>query len=235
MVLEKDTDYERYRRLRAVSTKINTELSRLLNKKEIYRCAKDLGRLKKNTLVLNNEDDLSTLMDYCIHNPSGKRSCIDGYIERSSFEPVSDEMMLLKALRESFFSILQVNSTEKGYLCHVDDILRKQNIILLDIGLGSSAPPGMLVAARLIKMPAAHYYMTTGAPMLIREPHAIGAVATTLRAFTRSIDSGYLSQTQANAIGKRVTRAVLRQENENSRLVAPEEVERVLHKSNSEG
>jgi hypothetical protein len=235
MVIEKDTDYERYIRLRAVNKKINAELPGFLHKNEISRCAKDLGCLQKKTLVLNSEDDLSVLMDYCIHNPSGKKSCIDSYIERSSFEPVSDEMMLLKALRESFFSILQVNSTEKGYLCHVEDILRGQNITLLDIGLGSSAPPGTLVAARLIKMPASRYYMTTGAPMLIREPHAIGAVATTLRAFTRSIDSGYLSQTQANAIGKRVTRAVLRQENENTRLVAPEEVERVLHKSNSEG
>jgi hypothetical protein len=234
-VLEKDADYERYRRLRAVNKKINAELSGLLHKNGIYRCAKDLGRLKKNTLVLNNEDDLSTLMDYCIHNPSGKRSCIDSYIERSSFEPVSDEMMLLKALRESFFSILQVNSTEKGYLCHVDDILRKQNIILLDIGLGSSAPPGTLVAARLIKMPVAHYYMTTGAPMLIREKYAIDTVAATLRTFARAIDSGNLSKTQANAIGKRVTRALLEQENENSRLADPEEVERVLHKSNSEG
>jgi hypothetical protein len=232
MVLEKDTDYERYIRLRAVNKKINTELPRLLPKKEIFRCAKDLGRLRKKTLVLNNEDDLSVLMDYCIHNLSDKRSCIDVYIERSSFEPVSDEMMMLKALRESFFSIFQVNGTEKGYLCHVEDILREQTIELLDVGLGSSAPPGTLVAARLIKMPATHYYMTTGAPMLVREKYAIDAVAATLRTFTRAIDSGNLSQTQANAIGKRVTRVLLQQENENTRLADPEEFERALRRSN---
>jgi hypothetical protein len=90
----------------------------------------------------------------------------------------------------------------------------------------------MLVAARLIKMPATRYYMTTGAPMLIREQHTVDEVAMILRIFSRSIESGNLSQTQAHAIGKGVTRAVLRQVNENSRLVDPEDVERVLHKSN---
>ncbi len=232
MVLEKDTDYERYMRLRTVNMNINSELTRLLHKKEISRCAKELGLLRKKTMVFNNEDDLSVLMDYCIHNPSGKKSCIDVYLERSSFDPVSDEMMMLKALRESFFSIYQVNWTEKGYLCHVEDILREQNIELIDVGLGSSAPPGMLVAARLIKMPATRCYMTTGAPMLIREQHAIDAVAATLRAFARAIDGGNLSQTQANAIGKRVTRALLRQENENTRLADPKEFEQVLRRSN---
>jgi hypothetical protein len=79
IVLEKNTDYEHYRRLRAVNKKINAELSRLLHKNEIYRCAKDLRDLQKKTLVLNNEDDLSVLMHYYIHNPSGKKSCIDIY------------------------------------------------------------------------------------------------------------------------------------------------------------
>ena len=118
MYLENDNDdYVRYKRLRAVSKELNSKLTQCLHKKELYRGAKDLGLLRKKTLVFNSVDHASVLMDYCIHNPSGKKSCIDLYIEQSSLEQVSDEMMMLKALRESFFSIIQVHRTEKGYLC----------------------------------------------------------------------------------------------------------------------
>jgi hypothetical protein len=228
MLVEKDVDYERYIRLRAVSKKLNLELTRRLQKKEIYRCGKDLGLLSKKTLVFSSEDDVGFLMDYCIHNPSGKKSCIDVYIEQSSFEQVSDEMMMLKALRGSFFSIFHVNRTGKGYLCYAEDILRQQNIALIDVGFGSSAVPGILIAARLMTMPASNYYMTTGAPMRIQEKWALDAVETSLRKFTHPIESGNLSNTQANSLGKQVIRLLLQQDNENTRLADPEEHEQAL-------
>jgi hypothetical protein len=124
---------------------LNSKLTQHLDKKEIYRDAKDLGLLRKKTLVFNSVDHASVLMDYCIHNPSGKKSCIDLYIEQSSLEQVSDEMMMLKALRESVFSIVQVHRTENGYLCYVGDVLQDQDIVLADVGLGSSSAPGILV------------------------------------------------------------------------------------------
>ena len=228
MLVEKDADYERYIRLRAVSKKLNLELTRRLQKKEIYRCGKDLGLLRNKTLVFSSEDDVGVLMDYCINNSSGKKSCIGLYIEQSSFEQASDEMMMLKALRESFFSICQVHRTEKGYLCYAEDILRQQSVALTDVGFGSSAVPGVLIAARLMKMPASNYYMTTGAPVPIREKWAIDAVGTILRKFTRPIESGNLSNTQANSLGKQVIRLLLRQDNENTRLADPEEHEQAL-------
>lgn len=231
MLVKKDADYERYLRLRAVGKKLNSELIRLLQKKDIHRCGKDLGLLKKNTLIFDSEDNLPILMDYCIHNPSGKKSCIDVYIEQSSLEQVSDEMMMLKAFRESFFSICQVNRTEKGDLCYVEDILRRQHIVLMDVGLGSSAVPGILIAARLMKMPSSNYYMTTGAPVPIQEKQAIDAVETILRKFIHPIESGNLSHTQANSLGKQVIRLLLRQDNENTRLADPEEHEQALRKS----
>ena len=195
MLIEKDAEYERYKRLRAVGKNLNSELTRGLQKRDINRCGKELGLLKKNTLVFEDEDDVAVLMDYCINNPSGKKSCIDLYIEQSSLEPVSDEMMLLKALRESFFSLFMVNRTEKGYLCHGVDILRRQDIRLMDLGLGSTAIPKTLVAARLMKMPASDYYMTTGAPIGIQNKQSIEVVGWVLRKFIQPIESGNLSRT----------------------------------------
>ncbi len=209
MSVEKDADYERYLRLRDVSRKLTLELSRHIQKKEIHRCGKDLGLLRKKTLVCNSEDDVGVLMDYCIHNPARKNSCIDDYIEQSTFEQVSDEMMMLKALGISYFSIFQVNRTQKDYLCYAKDILRQQQILLIDVGLGSSATPGILIAARLMKMPASNYYMTTGAPVAIREKWAIDAVETIMRKYSQPTESGNLSHTQANSLGKQVLRLLL--------------------------
>ncbi len=235
MVIENDAEYKRYKRLHAVGEKLNSELVRLLQKKDIHRCGKDLGLLKKGTLVFENEDDLGVLMDYCINNPSGKKSCIDLYIEQSSLEPISDEMLLLKALRESFFSLFMVNRTEKDYLCHVVDILRRQDIRLMDLGLGSTAIPKTLVAARLMKMPASDYYITTGAPIGVRDKQSIDVVEWVLSKFTQSIESGNLSRTQANSIGKQVTRALLRVKSKNMILGDPEEHEEALRSGSLKG
>ena len=231
MQLENDEDYERYKRLRAVSKKLNSELVQHIRKKELYRCAKDLGLLRKKSLVLNREDDVNVLMDYCIHNPCGKKSCIDIYIEQSSLGEVSDEMMMLKALRESFFSIIQVRSTEKGYLCHADDILRPQDIVLADVGLGSSSEAGVLIAARFMKVPASKYFMTTGAPMQIRDKWALDAIDAVLGKYIEPIESGSLSTTQSNSLGKQVIRLLLQQNNGNIRTADPEAHEEVLRKS----
>ena len=56
MLVKKDADYERYLRLRAVGKKLNSELIRRVQKKDIHRCGKDLGLLKKNTLIFQKID-----------------------------------------------------------------------------------------------------------------------------------------------------------------------------------
>ena len=233
MFVEKDAEYERYIRFRAVSQKLSSELTRRLQKKEIYRCGKDLGLLRKKTLVLSSDDDVGFLMDYCIHNPCRKKSCIDVYIEQSSVEQESDDMMMLLALRESFFSIIQMNASEKGYHCYVEDILRQQDLALIDVGFATSAVPGVLIAARLMKMPASNFYMTTGAPMRIQENWALDAVATILRKFAHPIESGSLSNTQANSIGKQVLRLLLQQDNSNMILADPAVHEETLSELSS--
>jgi len=235
MLIEKDADYERYKRLRAVSRKLNSELTSRLRKKDINRCGKDLGILRRNTLVFDHEDDLGTLMDYCIHNPYDKKSCIDLYIEQSSFDPASDEMLLLNALSESFFSIFQVKRTGKGYLCYGEEILRQKEIILIDLGFGSTAIPGIVIAARLMKMPARDYYMTTGAPIAVQEERAMDLIEAVLRKFSEAMKSGNLSQTQANSIGKQVIRSLLRVRSENTILAFPEEHEQALSEPNVKG
>lgn len=53
MLVKKDADYERYPRFRAVGKELSLELVHRLQKKDIHRCAKDLGLLKKNILAHN--------------------------------------------------------------------------------------------------------------------------------------------------------------------------------------
>ncbi|MEA3411516.1 MAG: hypothetical protein U9R74_08245 [Pseudomonadota bacterium] len=231
MLLDTDEVYERYLRFRAVGKKLHTELVPLLRRKEIFRCAKELGLLRKKTLIFADENDLSVLMDYCIHNPSGGKSCIDIHIERSSPEPDSDEMMSLLALRESFFSILRLTGIEKGFLCHATDFLRSRNIVLIDVGFGATGQPGVMLSTQLKRLPGTEYYMTTGAPMLISESHAIDELNTILMTFREPISNGSLSRAQSAYICKRATRSLLRQDNSGLMLADPDMNEGALQGS----
>jgi hypothetical protein len=64
--------------------------------------------------------------------------------------------------------------------------------------------------------------------MPIPEDQAIEMV---LRKYSHQIESGNLSHTQANSLGKQVIRLLLRQDNKNARFADPEEHERALSES----
>jgi len=101
--------------------------------------------------------------------------------------------------------------------------------------LNSTAVTGTLVAARLMKIPASECYMTTGAPIGVREKQAIDVVEWVLSKFTQPIESGNLSRTQANSIGKQVTRALLRVKSKNMILGDPEAHEEALRSGSFKG
>ena len=91
----------------------------------------------------------------------------------------------------------------------------------------------MLIATRLMKMPASEYYMTTGAAIPVRGKQAMDVVKAVLRKFSQPIESGNLSQTQANSLGRELIRSLLRVRSENTMLMDPEELEEALRKHGS--
>src|SRR5262245_1072146 len=86
----------RYQQMRQVGMQLNSRLVKMLSKEEIHEGAEKLGLLRKNILVLNNEDEMAVLMDYCLHDVRRQgKNPIERYLVQSPPAPDSDEMVYL--------------------------------------------------------------------------------------------------------------------------------------------
>src|SRR5689334_14334116 len=101
----------RYKHLRQVARHLGTRLVQSLPKSVLEEGGKRLGILKKGVLVLDSEDEIAVLMDYCIYDLRRQgRNAIESYLAESPLAPDSDEMVLLKAMREARYSLLVVEA-----------------------------------------------------------------------------------------------------------------------------
>ncbi len=206
-----DTEFQRYKRFRETAKALNGKLVRQLRSSSLKKCGKDLGIYKNGKFTFGSEDETSILMDYCIHSQRiGKKSLLDIFIEQSSYEALSDEMMILKALSNSYFTVISITATERNYLVHALDILRQQTLTLIDSGLGQTAKPGLLVATRLLRLPAGDYYMTTGAGIPFMSDAALGGLERIIRKYAATPDKGDLSRSQELSLAKQLIRMQLR-------------------------
>lgn len=65
---EREALFEEYRAARMFGLHMNNALVDRLAKDVLHEGARKLGILKKGTLVLETEDEIVVLMDYCIYN-----------------------------------------------------------------------------------------------------------------------------------------------------------------------
>jgi hypothetical protein len=171
----------RYQHLRQIGLQLNNRLVETLSRNVLDEGGKKLGILKKNVLVLDSEDEMAVLMDYCIHNVRRQGvNAIERYLMDSPPSPDSDEMMLLQAMRQARYSLFAVESVEPGVGVHVRDLLGDEPLFLVDVGFSRTAGPGMILAARV--MSPGGIGMTTGAAL------PVGMLSSTERArFVQSI------------------------------------------------
>ena len=105
----------RYQHLRQVALQLNNRLVKLLPKEVLNEGGKKLGILKGNTLVLDTEDMICVLMDYCIYNVRRQGlNAIEQLLAKSPPPPDSDEMVVLKGMKEARYSIFMVEAVERG-------------------------------------------------------------------------------------------------------------------------
>jgi hypothetical protein len=208
---DSDSEYQRYKRFREKGRILFPELVSRLRSAVLKKCGKELGLLKNGALIFGSEAEMSILMDYCIHSQRiGAKSFIDTFIEQSSYEALSDEMMLLKEMSCSHFTVLSVTSTEKKYLLHALDVLRQEGLTLIDSGLGQTVKPGLLLATRLRRLPASDFYMTAGAAIPITSRAALDGVGWVIKKYAPAIESGGLSISQERSFSKQLIRMLLR-------------------------
>jgi SEC-C motif len=152
----------RYQHLRRVGVELNNHLVKRLDKSIFDEGGKKLGMLKRGVLVLDTEDQINVLMDFCLHDlrRDGINE-IERFWRESPPAPDSDEWILIQALRKARYSLYAVESKVPGVGIQIRDLMRDDTQFVMDVGLSRSVRVGSVMAARI--MTPDGIGMTTGA------------------------------------------------------------------------
>ena len=161
----------RYKHLRSVGRDLSNKLVERLSMDVINEGARKLGILQGGTLVFDSEDESCVLMDYCIYNVRRRgRNAVEQYLMDSAPDPDSDEMVCLRAMQKAIYSLFIVESVERGLGMTARDLWSNETMLIVDMGLGSTAKEGVLFASRLLFHDG--FSMTGGAVLPIGVPPA---------------------------------------------------------------
>lgn len=202
----------RYTHLRQVGLELNNRLVEALDRSALDEGGKKLGILKRNVLTLDTEDEIAVLMDYCLHDVRRHgANAVDRYLAETPPAAESDEMVLLQALRQARYSLLVVESAEPRVGVHVRDLLRDEPLFLVDVGLGSTAAAGMVLAGRV--MAPEGIGMTTGAalPVGVLSAAERARLLDGLKATFKGMNFRNLSPEEAGELAATIIRTCLRQ------------------------
>jgi hypothetical protein len=154
----------RYRRLREVGRAVNNTLVERLPRDVLDEGGETLGLLKGNKLILDSEDEIAVLMDFCIHDiRRAGLNAIDHLLVEAPYPPGSDEAICSEALKDARFSLFLVERVEPGLGVWVKDLVREDSRLIIDVNFSRSARLGMVLAFRLIEMEGMS--MTSGAAL----------------------------------------------------------------------
>lgn len=159
-----------YQRLRIRNLHLNTKLTKLLTKEAIETGGKELGILKNGALVFGNMDESSVLMDHCLHTHRINGSTVfEYYLHETRPDPQSEDFLLLNALLKARYSIFQIEAVIAGLGAMTRDLLRGDEVFIVDVGLSATATENLILASRIMA-PTQDFFMTTGAALPITKP-----------------------------------------------------------------
>jgi len=163
---------DRYQRWREVGRDLNLLLVQRLPKDAVPECGKKLGIFKAGTLILNHDDEIAVLYDYCLyHFRRGNKTVIDRYLEQSPPAADSLEMTLLQAMTRVRFSMFRVMAITPRQGAVLRDLVQGDTIDLIDLGLAETGTPGSLLLGRLLPLPGFH--MSSGTLIPVPEPASL--------------------------------------------------------------
>lgn len=159
---------DRYKRFREAGRNLNLTLVKQLPKDAVPECGKKLGISKAGTLILNNDDEIAVLFDYCLyHYRRGNKTVIERYLESP---PAADslEMALLQAMLQARFSAFMIMKITPRQGAVLRDLVQGDTLDLADIGVSETGAPGTVLVGRLLPLP--DFYMSSGALIPLPEP-----------------------------------------------------------------
>jgi hypothetical protein len=155
---------EEYQTYRSVGMDLNTRLVKQLPNAAIEECGKKLGVWKRGTLILGSEEELSVLMDYALfHFSRNGVNTVSRFLKMSPPAESSVEMTLLRAMLKAHYSLFSVKAIQENRGLVLSDLLRDNEIFVIDLSMSRSAIPDTLFMGHVLPMP--HFHMTSGAFM----------------------------------------------------------------------
>lgn len=149
---EDDARLEQYQAFRELGRHYNLGLIKRLPPSALPECSKKLGLSKAGTLILNQDDEIAVLYDYCLHH---HRRAGKNIIERTLGDQTapavgSPERVYLEAMNHAFFSVFQIVEILPQKGARLTDLLTHRTLDIMDLGLSSAGIPGVIVAGRLL-------------------------------------------------------------------------------------
>jgi hypothetical protein len=151
----------RYLRLREISKKIHEEVLNHISGDRLLDHARRIGLAQGKTLFLEDVEEMYYVYDLAVYTaPADRSRAIDRYAKSAKFDAISDERLVLDAMRAARFAILLIERRHDTAGLIATDILRNSKVWLLDVGLESSMDGGELIATRLFS--PGKFSMTAG-------------------------------------------------------------------------
>ena len=142
----------RYRCLRQISKQQHEAVLDLIAADVLLDWARRLELTVGKTVVLENDNEMTLPEDLAIDLPRrGHSHPLERYARLARFTPGSDEAIVLAAMRQARFSLWRIERPHPTTGLILRDLLRGEEIWLVDEAMERNAPPGVAMAARLLQ------------------------------------------------------------------------------------
>jgi hypothetical protein len=164
----------RYQQLRQAGKEVHEHIVKHVTRDDIHAAAQALGVLKRGAVVLDSPEEMTVVIDFCLHNVYRQgHNAVDRLLAEAPYPPGSDHAIFAKALARAWFSCFLLDSLEPGVGVRVHDVGSGESLLIHDINFSQSGEPGLLFASRLIA--PEEILMTTGITLPIGvQPKEVG-------------------------------------------------------------
>jgi len=143
----------RYRRLRQISKEHHRDVLDIIAPDVVLDWAKRIGLTQGKTLILESEHEMTLAEDLATYLPRlGHSYPLDRYARTARFAPGSDQVIVLEAMRHAQFSLWRVERRHATAGLILRDMLRGEEIWLMDETMEKNPPLRIEMAARLLML-----------------------------------------------------------------------------------
>jgi hypothetical protein len=143
----------RYRRLRQISKEHHRDVLDIIAPDVVLDWAKRIGLMQGKTLILESEHEMMLAEDLATYLPRlGRPYPLDRCARTAPFAPGSNQAIVLEAMRHARFSLWRVERRHATAGLILRDMLRDEEIWLVDETMEKNPPLKIEMAARLLML-----------------------------------------------------------------------------------